>query len=64
MDYRKRWAAHAPIHIGGAVVKRIEHLDWYGNLSASDRKFTQRVVCTAQYITGGELPAIQDLYTR
>ena len=23
-----------------------------------------RVVCTAQYITGAKLPAIQDLYTR
>ncbi|KAK6314528.1 hypothetical protein J4Q44_G00159870 [Coregonus suidteri] len=37
---------------------------WYGNCSASDRKALQRVVCTAQYITGAKLPAIQDLYTR
>ena len=36
----------------------------YGNCSASDRKALQRVVCTAQYITGEKLPAIQDLYTR
>uniref|UniRef100_A0AAZ3QEV2 Reverse transcriptase domain-containing protein n=1 Tax=Oncorhynchus tshawytscha TaxID=74940 RepID=A0AAZ3QEV2_ONCTS len=37
---------------------------WYGNCSASDRKALQRVVCTAQYITGVKLPTIQDLYTR
>uniref|UniRef100_A0A8C8EQT6 Uncharacterized protein n=1 Tax=Oncorhynchus tshawytscha TaxID=74940 RepID=A0A8C8EQT6_ONCTS len=37
---------------------------WYGNCSASDRKTVQRVVCTAQYITGARLPAIQDLYIR
>ncbi|KAK6307924.1 hypothetical protein J4Q44_G00211950 [Coregonus suidteri] len=37
---------------------------WYGNCLASDRKALQRVVCTAQHITGAKLPAIQDLYTR
>ena len=37
---------------------------WYGNCSASDRKVLQRVVRTAQYITGAKLPVIQDLYTR
>ena len=37
---------------------------WYGNCSASDRKALQRVVRTAQYITGLNLTAIQDLYTR
>ena len=37
---------------------------WYGNCSASDRKALQRVVRTAQYITGAKLHAIQDLYTR
>jgi hypothetical protein len=31
---------------------------------ASDRKALQRVVRTAQYITGAKLPVIQDLYTR
>jgi hypothetical protein len=36
---------------------------WYGNCSASDHKALQRVVRTAQYTTGDELPAIQDLYT-
>ena len=35
-----------------------------GFCSASDRKALQRVVRTAQYITGAKLPAIQDLYTR
>ena len=37
---------------------------WYGNCSASNRKALQKVVHTAQYITGAKLPAIQDLYTR
>ena len=37
---------------------------WYGNCSAFNRKALQRVVHTAQYITGAKLPAIQDLYTR
>ena len=37
---------------------------WYGNCPASDRKALQRVVCTAQYITGAKRPANQDLYTR
>jgi hypothetical protein len=34
------------------------------NCSASGHKALQRVVSTAQYITGAKLPAIQDLYTR
>ena len=37
---------------------------WYGNCLASDRKALQRVLRTAQYITGAKLPAIQDLYTK
>ena len=37
---------------------------WYGNCLDSDHKALQRVVRTAQYITGAKLPAIQDLYTR
>ena len=37
---------------------------WYGNCSASDHKALQRVLSTAQYITGAKLSAIQDLYTR
>ena len=35
---------------------------WYGNCSASDRKAVQKVVRTAQYISGVKLPAIQNLY--
>jgi hypothetical protein len=35
---------------------------WYGNCSASDRKALQRVVRTAQYITGAKLHTIQNLY--
>ena len=31
---------------------------WYGNCSGSDRKALQRVVRTAQYITGTKLPVI------
>jgi hypothetical protein len=37
---------------------------WYDNCSASYRKALQRVVRTAQYITGAKLHAIQDLCTR
>ena len=37
---------------------------WYGNCLASDCKALQRVMRTAQYITGAELLAFQDLYTR
>ena len=37
---------------------------WYGNCSASDRKALQRVVHTAQYITGAKLPDIQHLCNR
>ena len=36
---------------------------WYGNCSALNRKALQRVVRTAQRITGGKLPALQDTYT-
>jgi hypothetical protein len=37
---------------------------WYDNCSASDHKALQRVVRTAQYITGAKFPAIQDLCQR
>jgi hypothetical protein len=36
----------------------------YDNCLASDHKALQRVECMALYITGAELPVIQDLYTR
>ena len=36
---------------------------WYGNCSAHNRKALQRVVKSAQRITGGKLPALQDTYT-
>ena len=35
---------------------------WYDNCSASNSKAVQRVMRTAQYITGANLPFIQDLY--
>jgi hypothetical protein len=37
---------------------------WYGNSTALDHMALQRVVQKAQYITGAELPANQDLYIR
>ena len=37
---------------------------WCANCSASDHKVLQRVVRTAQYITGAKLAAIQVLYNR
>ncbi|KAI4901982.1 hypothetical protein NFI96_008400 [Prochilodus magdalenae] len=36
---------------------------WYGNCTAIERKALQRVVQTAQYITGVQLPNLLDLYT-
>ncbi|XP_064877276.1 uncharacterized protein LOC135572772 [Oncorhynchus nerka] len=36
---------------------------WYGNCSAHKGKALQRVVRSAQRITGGKLPALQDTYT-
>jgi hypothetical protein len=36
---------------------------WNDNCSAHNRKALQRVVRSAQYITGGKLPALQDTYT-
>ncbi|XP_071228836.1 uncharacterized protein [Salvelinus alpinus] len=36
---------------------------WYGNCSAHNRKALQRVVRSAQRISGGKLPALQDTYT-
>ena len=56
--------------MGPQILKRfyscnIERITaWYGNCSASYRKAPQRVVRTAQYITGAKLPAIHGLNTR
>jgi hypothetical protein len=36
---------------------------WYFNYSARNRKPLQRVVKSAQRITEGKLPALQDTYT-
>ena len=36
---------------------------WYGNCFAHNRKALQRVVRSAQRITGGKLPALQDTYS-
>ncbi len=37
---------------------------WFGNSTAGKRKALQRVVRTARHIVGGELPSLQDIYTR
>ncbi|KAJ8347410.1 hypothetical protein AAFF_G00207760 [Aldrovandia affinis] len=37
---------------------------WYGNCTVLERRALQRVVRTAQDIVGGELPSLQDIYTR
>ena len=39
-------------------------ITWYGNCSAHNGKALQRVERSAQRITGGKLPALQDTYTR
>jgi gmma-aminobutyric acid receptor subunit gamma len=36
---------------------------WYGNCTTHNRKALQRVVRSAQHITGGKLPPLQDIYT-
>ena len=36
---------------------------WYGNCSAHNHKAPQRVLRSAQRITGGKLPVLQDTYT-
>ncbi len=37
---------------------------WYGNSTSRNRKDLQRVVWTACHTVGGELPSLQDIYTR
>uniref|UniRef100_A0A8C1TE67 Reverse transcriptase domain-containing protein n=1 Tax=Cyprinus carpio TaxID=7962 RepID=A0A8C1TE67_CYPCA len=37
---------------------------WYGNCSAADRKALQRLLKTAQRITGTPLPAIEDIHRK
>ncbi len=37
---------------------------WFGNSTAGNCKALQRVVQTASHIVGGELPSLQDIYTR
>ncbi len=37
---------------------------WFGNSTAGNRRALQRVVWTARHIVGGELPSLQDIYTR
>jgi hypothetical protein len=36
---------------------------WYGNCTAHNRRVLQRVVRSAQCITGGKLSALQDTYS-
>ena len=36
---------------------------WYGNCTALNHKALQRVGQSAQHITGGKLPALQDTYS-
>lgn len=37
---------------------------WYGSCTNVDRKALERVVRSAQHITGCELPSLQELYTQ
>ncbi len=37
---------------------------WFVNSTAGNRKALQRIVQTTCYIVGGELPSLQDIYTR
>ncbi len=40
------------------------HHRLFGNSTAGKRRALQRVVRTARHIVGGELPSLQDIYTR
>ncbi len=37
---------------------------WFGNSTAGNHRALQRVVRTARHIVGGELPSLQNIYTR
>ncbi len=37
---------------------------WFGNSTAGNHRALQRVMRTARHIVGGELPSLQDIYTR
>ncbi len=60
------WSAHTD-----AVLKKahqrlffLRRLRKFGNSTAGNCKALQRVVRTARHIVGGELPSLQDIYTR
>jgi hypothetical protein len=36
---------------------------WYGNCTTHNSRALQRVMRSAQHITGGKLPALQDTYS-
>ncbi len=42
----------------------LEITAWFGNSTAGHRKDLERVMQTARHIVGGELPSLQDIYTR
>ena len=50
-------------HIDSVVKKAQQRGNWYGNCTALNCKALQRVVRSAQHITGGKLPALQDTYS-
>ncbi len=60
------WAQHPQIilhlHCGKHPDRLHHRLVW--NSTAGNRKALQRVVRTARHIVGGELPSLQDIYTR
>ncbi|KAJ8355377.1 hypothetical protein AAFF_G00059160 [Aldrovandia affinis] len=79
VDFRKtRAVAHAPSTSMGQRLNILVNfyrcaiesiltnsiMAWYGNCTASDRKTLQRVVKTAQRITGSSLPAIKSIHDR
>ncbi len=55
---------HTYLHCGESILTAGIITHWFGNSTAGNCKALQRVVRTARHIVGGELPSLQDIYTR
>ncbi len=70
VDFRRQSREHTPIILRSFYTCTVESIltgcitAWFGNSTAGNRKALQRVVRTARHIVGGELPSLQDIYTR
>ncbi len=69
VDFRRQSREHTPITIDKTPVERVNsfkflcvHITLHAPLATT--KLYKRVVRTARHIVGGELPSLQDIYTR